>query len=118
MCNHTRSPLQTDNRAVPYFQTKSCRIASRFPCFLRWLEEKKGCCARSIGHEHDFCQAQKPENTDPRTNYAVKYATARGHLKEPWDLVDPAVADPVRQDNDDKKNNIQICHTPQLVGTI
>ena len=27
-----------------------------------------------------FCQARKTENTDPRTNYAVKYATARGHL--------------------------------------
>ena len=26
------------------------------------------------------CQAQKAENTDSRTNYAVKYATARGHL--------------------------------------
>ena len=30
--------------------------------------------------EHDFCQAEKAENTDPRTNYAVKYAAARGHL--------------------------------------
>ena len=30
-------------------------------------------------HEHEFSQAQKAENTDPRTNYAVKYATARGH---------------------------------------
>ena len=30
---------------------------------------------------HYFCQAQKAENTDPRTNYAVVYATARGHLK-------------------------------------
>ena len=28
----------------------------------------------------DFCQAQMAENTDPRTNYAVKYAAARGHL--------------------------------------
>ena len=26
------------------------------------------------------CQAQKAENTDSRTNYAVKYATARGNL--------------------------------------
>ena len=26
------------------------------------------------------CPAQKAENTDSRTNYAVKYATARGHL--------------------------------------
>ena len=34
----------------------------------------------SIGHEHEFCQAQNAENTDPRTNYAIKYATARGHL--------------------------------------
>ena len=25
----------------------------------------------------DFCQARKAENTDPRTDYAVKYATAR-----------------------------------------
>ena len=29
----------------------------------------------------DFCQARKAENTDPRTNCAVKYATARGHLR-------------------------------------
>ena len=28
----------------------------------------------------DFCQARKAKNTDPRTNYAVKYATARGRL--------------------------------------
>ena len=27
------------------------------------------------------CQAQRHKNTDSRTNYAVKYATARGHLK-------------------------------------
>ena len=40
-----------------------------------------GGCVRNIGHEHDFWQAQKAENTDPRTNYAVKYATARGHLR-------------------------------------
>ena len=40
----------------------------------------RGGCVRSFGHEHDFCQAEKAENTDPRTNYAVKYATARAHL--------------------------------------
>ena len=34
----------------------------------------------SLGHEHDFCQAGKAENTDPRTYYAVKYAAVRGHL--------------------------------------
>ena len=34
-----------------------------------------------MGHEHELCQAQKAENTDPRTNYAVKYATARDHLR-------------------------------------
>ena len=28
-----------------------------------------------------FVGPQKAENTDPCTNYAVKYATARGHLK-------------------------------------
>ena len=39
----------------------------------------RGGCVRKIGREHDSCQAQKAENTDPRTNYAVKYATARGH---------------------------------------
>ena len=33
-----------------------------------------------------------------------------------WEPVDPVVADPVRQDND-KRNNIQICRTPQLVGS-
>ena len=41
----------------------------------------RGGCVRNIRHEHEFCQAQKAENTDPRTNYAVKYATARGHLR-------------------------------------
>ena len=41
----------------------------------------RGGCVRSFGHEHEFCQAEKAENTDPRANYAVTYATARGHLK-------------------------------------
>ena len=40
----------------------------------------RGGCVRSFGHEHDFCQAEKAENTDPHTNYAIKYATAHGHL--------------------------------------
>ena len=42
----------------------------------------RGGSVRNIGHEHDFCQARKAENTDPRTNYAVKYATAGGHLTQ------------------------------------
>ena len=29
----------------------------------------------------DLCQARKAENTDPRTNHAVKYATAHGRLR-------------------------------------
>ena len=37
-------------------------------------------CVRNFGYEHDFCQAEKAAHTDPRTNSAVKYATARGHL--------------------------------------
>ena len=41
---------------------------------------KEGGRVRSFGHAHDLCQAEKAENTDPRTNYAVNYATARGHL--------------------------------------
>ena len=41
----------------------------------------RGGCVRSFGHEHDFCQAEEAEKTDPRTNYAVKYAIARGHLR-------------------------------------
>ena len=45
-----------------------------------------GGCVRNIGHEHDFCQAQKAENTGPCTNYAVKNATARGHLNRVWEL--------------------------------
>ena len=40
----------------------------------------RGGCVGSFGHEHDFCRANRAENIDPRTNYAVKYATARGHL--------------------------------------
>ena len=31
-----------------------------------------------------FARPNKAENTDPRTNYAVKYATARGHLMSYW----------------------------------
>ena len=46
----------------------------------------RGNCVRSLGQEHDFCQADKAENTDPHTNYAVKYATARGHLLIPDSL--------------------------------
>ena len=48
---------------------------------LRGLRKGRGGWARNVGHEHDFCRAQKAENTDPRTNSAVKYATARGNLK-------------------------------------
>ena len=35
----------------------------------------RGGCVRRFGHEHDFCQAQKAENTDPRANYAVRVYT-------------------------------------------
>ena len=44
-----------------------------------WMKGRGG-CVRSFGHEHDFCQAEKAENTDPRTNNAVKCATESGHL--------------------------------------
>ena len=44
-----------------------------FLCFLGGLEEGKGVV-------DDFCQARKAENTNPRTDYAVKYATVRGRL--------------------------------------
>ena len=44
----------------------------------------RGGCVRSFGHEHDFCRAEKAENADSRTNYALKYATARGHLTFPF----------------------------------
>ena len=40
-----------------------------------------GGVGRREGMVDDFCQARKAENTDPRTNYAVKYATARGRLR-------------------------------------
>ena len=43
----------------------------------------RGGPVRNIGHEHNFCQTPNAENTDPRTNYAVKYATARDRLIEP-----------------------------------
>ena len=36
-----------------------------------------GGSVRNIGHKLEFCQSQQAENTDPRTNYAVKYATGR-----------------------------------------
>ena len=52
--------------------------------FPRGWRTGRGGCVRNIGHEHDFCQAQQAQkekkNADPCTNYAVKYATARGHL--------------------------------------
>ena len=41
----------------------------------------RGGCVRSFGHEHDICQAEKAENTDPCSKHAVNYATARGHLE-------------------------------------
>ena len=47
--------------------------------FLGGWRKPTGGSVRNYGHEHDFYQ-QKAENTDARTNYAVKYATARGHL--------------------------------------
>ena len=46
---------------------------------MSWMKGGGG-YVRSFGHEHDFCQAKKAENTDPCANYAVKSATARGHL--------------------------------------
>ena len=30
-----------------------------------------------------FVRPKRQKNTDPRTNYAVRNATARGHLSEP-----------------------------------
>ena len=55
---------------------------SRLSVFSLWgLREGRGGCLRNHGHEHDFCQAQKAKTPIPaRTNDAVKYATARGHL--------------------------------------
>ena len=70
--------------AVAYFQTKSCKIVSYSVAISLfslegWMKGRGG-CVRSFGYEHDFCRAENEENTDPRKNYAVKYATARGHL--------------------------------------
>ena len=59
-----------------------CLEVPLFPLHRRDQKSNTGGSVRSIGHEHDFCQAQKVENTDPRTNYAVKYVTARGHLTQ------------------------------------
>ena len=53
-----------------------CVCVCVFP--LAGWRKGRGGCVRNIGHKHDFCQAQKAENTDPRANYALKYATARG----------------------------------------
>ena len=49
----------------------------------------RGGCVRKIGHEHDFCQAQKAGNTDPRTNNAVKYATAEA--QKPTQIENPEI---------------------------
>ena len=46
---------------------------------FKGLEEGKGWLCPKCSTRYDFCQAQKAQNTDPSTNYAVKYATARGH---------------------------------------
>ena len=43
--------------------------------------KRRGGCVRKIGHKYDSCEAQKAENTDPRTNYGAKHATARCHLR-------------------------------------
>ena len=49
--------------------------------FIRDEEHRKGRsgCVQIL--DTKICQAQKALNTDSRTNYAVKYATARGHLR-------------------------------------
>ena len=71
-------------QAVADFQTKSCKIVSHSVAIsvlsLGAWRRARGGRVRNIGHEHEFCQAPKAENTDPRMNYAVKYATVRGHL--------------------------------------
>ena len=48
--------------------------------FIRDEKHRKGRsgCVQTLDTKR--CQAQKAYNTDSRTNYAVKYATARGHL--------------------------------------
>ena len=55
---------------------------------LRRWRKGRGGWARNVGHEHDFCRAQKAENTDPRTDYAVKHATARGNLRGDYRSLD------------------------------
>ena len=46
---------------------------------------------------------------------AGKSAGRTGLLRRAEEQLDPVLTDPVRQDND-KRNNMQICRTPQLVG--
>ena len=58
----------------------SCSVAISVFSLGGWRKGRGG-CVRNIGHDHDFCKAQKAENTDPCPNYAVKYATARGPLR-------------------------------------
>ena len=50
--------------------------------FKTKAQEGKEWLCPNFGHEHDSCETPKAENTDSRTNYAVKYATARGHLNQ------------------------------------
>ena len=57
-----------------------CSVARRSVFSLGGWRKGRVVCGRNIEHEHGFCQTHKAENTDPRTNYAEKYATARGHL--------------------------------------
>ena len=56
-----------------------------FCVFFRGWRKGRGGCVQNIGNEvqHEFRRAQKTENTDPCTNYAVKHATARGHFYLP-----------------------------------
>ena len=57
---------------------------SRFLCFLRGLEEGKGWLCPKYWKRTWLLSDPKAKNIGPRTNYAVKYATARGHLLKPY----------------------------------
>ena len=82
LCTQNFTAMVRWPRAVAYFQTKSCKIVSFGVAVsvFSWggWREGRGGCAQNSGHKHDFCRAQKAGNTDPRTNYAVNYASVSG----------------------------------------
>ena len=57
--------------------------------FIRDEKHRKGRSGCLQILDMKTCQAQKAENINSRINYAVKYATARGHLNIERNIIRP-----------------------------